>query len=395
MKKKSENHGHLTPPLSPLGAERERNLTTPALVEYVVDGRHWRCGRFDVLCAELGEPAITADTLPLLHNAVIGQERKWMILRRLFGIQPVLLPPEYPLDDMKSWQRDELCEALGMTRAHLKQELDGIRGVWISQSRVHSPESTVQGPQSGVQSPGSAPGGELALEADRELLQKYGLPVTFEDSSEREFFVARAADFQKVFEEKTTSGLARSILMTELQLGRIDRHLADRDKNLTGGKSWCANMKQRKDLDDTYQKQLEQLRKLAPWFSAVAGKYAFAGVLSDISKAMQIYYARGDTTLADGIFTMTEIEVELRRSVQSPEPRYRSGLVVYWNMAKAFLFDPKFKNTIPARTFKKLDAGFNAAVIAEDEAQGNALPDLENEGEYPNLETAAEAKAKG
>ena len=147
MKKKSENHGHLTPPLSPLGAERERNLTTPALVEYVVDGRHWRCGRFDVLCAELGEPAITADTLPLLHNAVIGQERKWMILRRLFGIQPVLLPPEYPLDDMKSWQRDELCEALGMTRAHLKQELDGIRGVWISQSRVHSPESRVQGPR--------------------------------------------------------------------------------------------------------------------------------------------------------------------------------------------------------------------------------------------------------
>jgi len=313
----------------------------------------------------------------VLHQAICGLDRSWRILRRLFGIMPVALPADYPMEDMRSWMRDELCADMGMTRAQLQQELDGIRGLWrgVAPRPVAAEEAKPEEPQFKE---------ELPLEADKELMVKYGLVISFEPG-ERNFFMQRVRDFEKVLSEKTTAGLARNILMTELQVLRIDRLLADNTKNRTGSSEWRANMNLRKTLDDTYRDQLEQLRKNASWFSAVGGKYAFAGVLSDITAAMQMYYGMGDTALVDGIFTATEIQVELRRSVQAPEPRYRAGLVVFLNMAKSFLFDRNWKNPFPPSQFKKIDVAWKATSMAEDQKEGEPLPDLENEGEYPAL----------
>ena len=352
-------------------------VSVPSLMEYKVSGQPWRCSRFDSLVTEMGEPPLSAAGLVILHTVVSGLDRSWKILRRLFGIMPVLAPADYPMDDMRSWQRDELCADMNITRAQLGQELDGIRGLW--KGVAPRPNAETLKPETLKFRE------ELPLEADKELMVKHGLVVAFGEN-ERELFLQRVKDFDKVLEEKTTAGLARNILMTELQILRIDRLLADNVKCRVGGTEWRANMNQRRDLDSTYRDQLEQLRKLAPWFSSVGGKHNFAGVLSDITSAMQAYYASGDTTLADGIFTTTEIEVELRRSVQAPEPRYRAGLVVYLNMAKAFLFDPNWRNAIPAGQFKKLDTAWRDSVVRQDQEEGVPLPDLENEGEYPKLE---------
>lgn len=347
--------------------------SVPSLIEYLVDGVPWRCGRFDSLVTELGEPGLNVEGMVVLHRVVSGLGRSWKIMRRLFGIMPQLPPMDYPMEDMRAWQRDELCADLGLTRPQLQQELDGIRGLWIGVA----PKPEVALPRPDFRE-------NLPLEADKELMQKHGLMVVF-DAGEREIFLKRVADFSKVLEEKTTSGLARNILMTELQIHRIDRLLSDSSMNRAGSTDWRTNMKQRGELDSTYRDQLEQLRKLAPWFSSVGGKHTFAGVLSEVTMAMQAYYANGDTELADGIFTVTEIQVELRRSVQAPEPRYRASWVVHGNSSKAFLFDPKWENRIPPSVFKRMDAGWKAAVVQQDEQDGVALPDLENGGEYPDL----------
>jgi hypothetical protein len=118
----------------------------------------------------------------------------------------------------------------------------------------------------------------------------------------------------------------------------------------------------------------------------VAGKFAFNAVLSDITRAVQEYCARNDTRLIDGIFTATEILVECRCSVQAPEPRYRAGLIVYLNAAKAGLWDRHWQPPFEFPALKRLDAAWKAAALAAGEE--SKTPDLEQDGpagEYDDL----------
>lgn len=361
--------------------------TVPSLVEYQFNGVAWRCGKFDSLVTELGEPVLTLEGMVILHTTVSGLDRSWKILRRLFGLMPVMPPSDYPMDDMRSWQRDELSGDLGIKRAQLDQELNGIRGLWKS----IAPKVAVP-PANEPEKPFS---GELALEADKELMATHGLVVAFH-AGERELFLARVRDFEPVLREKTTAGLARGLLMSELHIMRTDRWLAENSKTYSGGKEYRANLDQRTAQAKEYREQLQQLSKQAPWFSSVGGKHTFAGTLSDITAAMQAYYGNGDQELADGIFTLTEIEVECRRSVQAPEPKYRADLVVYYGMAKAFLFDPKWQDRLERKPngelapsvrtfFKKIRAAWKAEYISQEDKEGVVLPDLEGDGEYAEL----------
>jgi len=391
------NGGHLTPALSPNsdksragggegGGERP---IMPSLVEYQIDGVAWRCGRFGQLAVELGEPPITAADLPLLQTALAGKERSWLIVRRLFGLMPVAPPPNYATEDLMSWDRQDLCVALGTSLAQLQQELDAVRGVWrgIVGNIQHSTSNTEHRSKVPIVPPA---GEEEPLFRDDATLKEYDFPrVLFIDGDERDWFVKRVKDFAKLLLEKMTAGLARNALMTELQLRRLDEALSDPKKIKTGESEWRTAMKQRGDLDGTYNTQIAALQKLAPWATAIAGKYNLQGVMSDFTRAYQEFYATGEQTLVDGIFTATEIQVELRRSVQTPEPRYRAGLVVFLNAAKAGLWDPNWAGQFPPAQLKKLDAAWKAAAIAAGDESGERVPDLEKdgaEGEYEALQ---------
>ena len=88
-------------------------LTIPSLVEYKIGGVAWRCGRFDALAAELGPPTVTAETIGVLHETISLLERPWRILRRLFGMMPMLPPVDYAEDDMRSWMRMSCARTWG------------------------------------------------------------------------------------------------------------------------------------------------------------------------------------------------------------------------------------------------------------------------------------------
>ena len=353
--------------------------TTPpaALIEYVVDGRPWRCSKFDLLAVELDAPVITSASLPLLQIAVEGREKTWLILRRLFGLMPVTPPKNYPLDDMRTWTREALRDVLGLTAVQLQAELDVVRGIWkqIAPKPVQTP----------------APPPEKTLFADDEVLKKYEFRVSLPDMDERTSFVKRVREFEKLLAEPMTAGIARNALMTELQLRRLDEQMSDVQNGRVGSSGWQANMRLRSELDKTYSDQMAKLDKLAPWSGAVAGKYSFKGQISDITAAYQAYYADRNNQLRDGIFTATEIEVECRQSVQAPEPRYRAGLVVHLAHCREGLFDPNFKPQFTERQLGKLDKAWKAAFIAAGVENGEALVDLEKdgpEGEYPKLKAA-------
>lgn len=346
----------------------------PCWVEYPNGAETWCCKKFDLMVAEL--PGVTVADLPRLHAALEVQSRQWLIARRVFGMMPVSPSPRVGLDDLRTWLPAELVTLLGLKNDQWQQELSAIRGIWAALRPA--PTSAP------VETSAPAPRG---LFADEDFIKTFDLGrVRLKDMDEKIWFVARVKQLEKLFRETMTSGLTRNLLMTELQLRRVDENLSFSDML---GEEWRKNMKLRGDLDSTYNDQLSKIDKLAPWASMIAGKYSFKGALTEVTKAIQEYYANNNHLLVDGIFTAAEVQVECRMSVQAPEPRYRLGWVTHALEAKANLWNPKWKSATPLTIFKKLDSAMKTAIKQAGQEMGELVPDLEKdgpEGEYAPLQ---------
>jgi hypothetical protein len=375
-----------------MSKQMELGGTAEALQEYVVAGKAWRCGQFDLLAAEFG---LQPEQLASFQALIATKERPWLIVRRLFGIRPVLIAPDYPDDDLRVWSRQDLMASLGITRPQLQMELEAVRGTWEGAAKPKS-----EGGGTGQRSPKSEGGGtgqrspKAEFEfAEEDLLARHGFRIKFPDLEGRSWFATRVKAYEKLLGEPSTAGLARNALMTELQLYQLDCLLADPEKNRVGSGDWRSNMKVRGELDATYLKQTAQINDLAPWASALTGKYSFTGVLSDVTRAICDYQAREDTRLIDGILTAMEIRVECRRSVQMPNPRYRAGLIVYLQAARAGLWDPHWKNPFEPAELKKLDRAWAEAAVAAGNESGEKVPDLTKDGEEGEYEELAKGES--
>jgi len=364
-----------------------------ALQEYSVNGEAWRCHRFDLLALEFG--LTSPKELELFHEIAIRRARGWMMVRRLFGLAPMVPPANAELDDLRLWERGELLSALGLTKGQLQEELDAVRGAF---GRHGDTETGRRGDgETGSLRP-DAPAPRHADTfhfAQEDLLARHGFSMRFSTREEGAWFAQRVKDYELILKEKFATVLARNALMTELRIRQLDDLLNDAEKCKPGLTEWKNVLKLRSDLDRSYQDALTQLKVICPWAGAVAGKHSFQGVLSDVTQAIQEFAGKGDTRLVDGIFTMTEILVECRRSTQMPEPRYRAGLVVFLNAAKAGLWDPNWNPGRAGQAYmtpgqlKKLDGAWKAALVAAGDEEGEAAPDLEVEGaagEYPLIE---------
>lgn len=350
--------------LPPAPANLPPAVPVAAMVEYQVGAETWLCKRMDALVAEL--PGLTVALLPRLQAALELQDRQWLIARRLFGMMPSLPPKKYPLDDLRVWAQEELAAWLTIDGKQWQMELQAIRGIWEANKPVSAPAEAVMPPTMS------------GLFSDEEILKRFDMKrIRFNDIEESVAFVKRVRDMEKLLEEKMTSGLARNLLMTELQLRRLDETLTITSIQ---GDDWRANMKMRGTLDATYNDQLKQIDKIAPWAGAIAGKYSFKGTLSEMAQAYQKYYAEADNQLIDGIFTSTEVQVLTRRSVQAPEPQYRAGWVVHALAAKANLWNPAWRNDIEPRVLKRMDVAFKEAIKAAGMETGETLADLEKDG---------------
>ncbi len=366
--------------MGPSAPKEATSKALPSLVEFKMGGEFWRCARFDLLATEF---ELKPQQLGVFSMTVSARERSWMIVRRLFGLAPVIPPPGTSLDDMRLWNREELRTALGLSRAQLQAELETVRGAWMGVAKSLAPEPAPTETKRAMR--------EEFLFSDEEILAKHGFTIRFATVEEKAWFASRVRDYEKVLQEKFAAGLARNALMSELRIHQLDDLLNDPEKSKPGGSEWKASLKLRQELDSNYQDQITQIKELCPWAGAIAGKFTFTGVLSDITKAIQEYQSRNDTRLIDGIFSATEIQVECRRSTQAPDPRYRAGLVTYLNAAKAGLWDPHWKPAFEPVKLKRIDAAFKAALVAAGEESGERLPDLEQDGpggEYPELQPA-------
>lgn len=355
-------------------------------IEYEVGHELWKVGRWESLQAEF--PTLTEALAPAFHLALEPDKRAWMIVRRLYGIQPVLPPLDSDPNEFRARTRDELASELGITQAQLRAELDAMRGAVKAiklEPAPDAPEEQACGSSGDWFEQKDESQARLRFNAE-EALDKHGFAATLfdvagrdqaENRRERAWFAERVSKWEKMLENPMTYALARQLLMNELHLRRVESELCRLSPST---KEYTQLTRIKTETETVYQKQLVELDTIAPWMGAVGNKLGFAGVLADLVRGYQQFYATGSHALFDGIFQATEVRCELRRSKQMPEPRYRAGLVTYLNEAKANLWNAQWKPAFTAQQLRAMDRAFRATLSTAMDEQGAQLPDLESDG---------------
>jgi len=358
----------------------------------------WRVEKFDLLAAELGLAdwvhALEADGehVPAYPDLMAGfaffcqaHARFWLLVRRLYGVAPVIPSPDATPDDLRVWTRAEL-EADGF---QLQADTETLRKLWLDSVKR---DQSVQSPKANVQSLPPVPRGELAL--DDRLLEQFQFsdrifkiqvwdpqggpenkgseiprPLT-EMQAERAWFLGRVKEWAKMLGDPMGGPIARSALMNDLYLRRMEAEIATASPKQRGNL-----YEQKTALANEYNDAVEKLQEMFPEM-AVAGKVTFRGVISDMLVAYRDY-KNGDGRLVDRIWTAAEIEYQLRES-QQVGPRYRFGLNLAIIDAINGLYDPHHRPRFKHSVLKKMDAVARAVVVAAREAQGEQVVDLEN-----------------
>lgn len=376
----------------------------PAIIEYRIGPEPWRCGKFDRLAEEF--PGVdSGEKMALFHTAMMAKPGKgWTIVKRLFGIMPRFPDPDTDERDLRVWSVTELRADMALEPEFLREEIQAMQAYWGRFFRAEGPaikpsSNAPRVPAAGTvdAAPDPRPG-DLNLQDESEVLKRLYIQVEFGTPVEREWFMGRVADYLKALEDSAARELARAVLMSELQLFRLDTELNDARKCPVGEGKWKSTLALKRDIEASYNTSFAKLQKMCPWIGGVEGRQSFLAVMSEITKAIQEYQAMGTTSLVDGFMTAVNLQVECRMSLQSPNPRYRAGLTLAVNEARAGLWDPKWKSRLPAKFLAALDAGWSAAYRRAAEEQGLPAPDLMKdgkEGEYEDLAKTPEENGAG
>ena len=365
----------------------------PAILEYTPLGNSesWRVERFDLLAAEFLLDAPWEERMTMFHELASGQVRRWLIVRRLFGVAPLISTAE---EDFSVLTREQVCALLSIQSKELQAELDALRAQWASTARADLPQSKSGNSQTETPAGGPAP---AELKFGHEILERHGFPDEMfavsvfdpkkreetprsqeQNRLERDWFAKRVTEWEKMLSEPMAESVAREALLNELYLRRLQVEMTVLSPS---SKRWQELLTAKKDIEIRREAQLEKLSAMFPE-SSLAGKVSFRAVISELNQAHRDYYANGDRQLIDKIFTHAEVEVLLRQSVQQQEPQYRFGLNVAIVQAMHGLYDPNFRSRVKLSVFKKLDAGFRQAVNQVREELREPLVNLE-EGVEP------------
>ena len=375
----------------------------PRLVRYAGGNtdapERWHVERFDLLVVAFsmtgpGNQPFTAisqaeNCAAEFHQFAQQHPRQWQLVRRLFGIAPVIPPADSHDDDLRIWTREELqAEGIYGDGEQMEAEIEALRVMW--RDHLNREQQAKQAETASTKL--TAAPGELAL--DDKLLETFqfserifkinvwdptagengaGAEVPRGDTEnriEREWFTKRVIGWQKMLQDPMGGPVARSALMNDLHLRRLEYEIAVSPSNR---RDKLLELQQR--LTKDYNTAIEKLQEMFPDL-AVAGRITFRAVLSDVIIAHRDYYARADRRLVDKVFTASEIEFQLRTSLQlGAQHRFSLGLAIVENIHG--MYDPEFRSQFKPSTLKKIDAMTKAAREAARELQHEPVVDLE------------------
>jgi hypothetical protein len=368
------------------------------------DGRDWRVERWEEFLAEVmsaewrgaGAEKLKA-AIELLHLNLTskGNERAWLMVRRLFGFMPVRIGLGDDPEQWRMWSPGELCGELGMNAEQFQEEMRALR---VGVMKVLGATNSTGGNREERLSDPRPTLPDL-IETDVELLARHGYsasmfeamtPVRYENEKgkgewthkaresaenllEMKWFCGRLREVEKLMTRPMTAQLARNVLMHELRMRRAETHLF---KFGAGTAEHDAARAEHDKAEEAHAKLISKIDEVAPWFN-VSGKEAnLTASVGDIIKGIQDWRARQDKKLVDGLFTAAGIQVLLRTSKQFEDPRYRLG----WNLAvmesRKGVFDPNWRPQFKERDLRKLDRGFKDGVLAVMEEDGEEPIDL-------------------
>lgn len=358
------------------------------MIDFVVKGEPWVCRDVEGMTAELGGPpgeegSRIGDWLARVVGLLMGDGRRWLVVRRLYQVQPVDSSRVVDLKDLQVWTRKSLGDDLGLTGLQLVAELGVARGmvgrVW---DEMQAAGVTGGGPgPAPVGGPGGGVGGgELRLGPGvkrvvsvNDRLRAAGFSVAEfepqdrgaeENEAEKLWFLGRLEESKAQLAIPQAKRMVLSLLVSE----RTQRRLEEKLGRVDVGSELFARYQESLSAERIrFSADMKALDQMFPFMDALRGGNVFRGVLADLVAVVQAAEARGDLKPKGQLFDQHEIEVLLRTSVQAPEPKYRMGLMVYLAEARAHLMDPEWRGRQDHGVLRKLDVGFARGVR---EAQG-------------------------
>ena len=368
--------------------------TNSPLREYMAGAEPWRVNRFDLLETEFA--GTTSEDLALFHEVMAIHTRGWMILRRLFGICAVIPKQGTPEDDLRTWSREELMDSLGITAAHLREEMERLRGVWKGAKPKEDGGSKKEENITASRQRSAGQKGRTELDfAQEELVRRHGMGELL-TRDEVPWMAGRLEASSQVINHPQVSELMRMALLTELELRRYATRMAKTSKEylecpdairritLEKEHEWVS--KQRTSLLAVYNNQIEKIEAFFPYMKQSATALSMKAVFSDAIVCHTEWYKDRANCPVDGVFTAGEMEILMRMSAQAPEAQYRAGQAMYLNEARAKMFDKDWRGEFAPNVLKKVDAAYKAAAEAVSKADGETLTDLLSDdpilGEY-------------
>ena len=364
----------------------------PKMLEFRPHGRAdlWRVERFEELAVEfdlLGEspPECRARLTDFAHFAS-QYDRLWLLVRRLYGVAPVIPGPEATMDDLRVWSYAELV-AGGWD---VKVDLEALRVFWQSRQanlqRSAAPAAAPAAP---------APAAAEEFPQDGDVLARFQFsPRLFsltvfdplggdgrgadvvraerENVAERTWFTGRVSAWSRMLGDAMGGPIARTALLNDLYLRRLETEIA----LATTPKARAVLYEQKSTLAREYDQAIQRLQEMFPEM-AVAGKVSFRALLSDVVVGNWDYKAYGDHRLVDKIHTATELDFLTTRSRQVG-PRYNLGLYLAILEAINGLTDPDFRSQLKPRTLARMTAVATAALEAGRELTDEPMVDLED-----------------
>lgn len=284
------------------------------------------------------------------HNALAGQGRPWMVIRRIFSVAP-LWGDALTQDDMRDWKWSDLAVAIGVSESVLKKDLELAVEFWKKTRMSLSATRSAESSKPSVKRVDTADGGDLP---DFEIHQSFSeaqiaaclTPFRFnhiKSADDRMYAANRVLELRKLLEDKYKRESARQLIQMELSMNTYESTLSGlkvRLDTLGGYAELSASQsKEIQEIAASIEKQEKALTKLSETYHRLANELGgdeieagearriAIGTASHLVEAHRKFYETGERVLIDGMFTAEEI-VWLTTPLSIRPNQYRPDIVI-------------------------------------------------------------------
>ena len=287
------------------------------------------------------------------HEALAGQGRPWLVIRRIFHVAPVFGPEAGP-DDMRKWSFKELSAAQGVSEARLQADLEAAKEFWQRERLAGSVRAKIKeaAPDEGaavevaVKRIDGLPEFSVHQELDEATVMDILGPLRFDhykSKQDRLYVANRCLELKQFLTDKHQREPTRQLIGLEVTMGAYELTQSQLKARLDEIRRGTTTSEKAGDelvkLSKALQENEKALADLAERHSDLAHKLGAddievgerkreaLGTISYFADAHRRYYESGDRLLIDGVFTADEV-MWLTTPLTIRPAQYRADVVI-------------------------------------------------------------------